>query len=39
MRDVSIAKSEFEANERAITKVQDFQVLSTLHKALTPRDN
>ena len=26
MRDVAIAKSEFQAGERAITKIQDFQV-------------
>ena len=26
MRDVAIAKSEFNPDERAITKIQDFQV-------------
>lgn len=27
MRDVAIAKSEFRADERAVTKIQDFQVI------------
>ena len=27
MKDVAIAKSEFRADERAVTKIQDFQVL------------
>ena len=29
MKDVAIAKSEFVADERAITKVQNFQVCCT----------
>ena len=32
MRDVAIAKSEFRADERAVTKIQDFQVLTRLNK-------
>ena len=30
MRDVAIAKSEFRADERAVTKIQDFQVIKVL---------
>ena len=30
MRDVAIAKSEFKGDERAVTKIQDFQVLICL---------
>ena len=26
MRDVAIAKAEFDSNEKAVTKIQDFQV-------------
>ena len=27
MKDVAIAKSEFQSGERAVTKIQDFQVM------------
>ena len=29
MKDVAIAKSEFDTNERAVTKIQNFQVKAT----------
>ena len=35
MRDVAIAKAEFSPNEKAVTKIQNFQVRPCMTSSLT----